>query len=1666
MAQPASLEVERPEPAVALDAGGDSIGEALQARLSQLPAVPADAVDWTALAARYEREAAARGACPEAAQLLHEAGRIHEERLDDPAQALERYRRAAALPGGFLPGFQSARRVAHALGDVALECDLLEAEAAASPAPRDRATLELVRARLLEDRLGRAADGRAALAAAARADPENLAVAEQLAAVAAAEGRHEDLARALESCAELAGAPDLSAAWLRAASAVEENRLGRMERAADLAFRAFELAPHDAKVRATAQRHAERLGRFEILARVLAAEAEAPSTPTREAALALCAVARVRLERLGQPEGACEALDEARRRGGEDPVLLDTLAAIHESRGEWPAAADALRARGRCADAVAETPAETVSRNLRLAEIYEERLGRPEDAAACHRAVLAADPRHRGALSALGRLLARSGDWAGVLETFLAERDAASDLRERAQRCFKAAEVLEERLGRVEEAVELYADALALEPSMLAAHQALERLYERTGRFADLATLLEADLAATVQPEERVAILFRLARLHEDRLSDPDAAARDCVRVLELAPDHAVALRTLAGLYERSKRFAELVELNERLGRMTTDARKSIALLQRTAEVQEEHLGDDEAAAGTYQRILHLDPTHLPALRALGRLHARAGRWAELVAMSRAEAEASPSTASAAGLLFRVGELLEHRIGDERGAVAAYREALTLSPEHLAALRALARLYRQRGEWEELVEVLQTEAALCAAPQRRVALLLELADLRETRLSDAASALEAHEEILRLSPGFAPSARAIDRLLAAEGRWQDLVALRRAEAEHAPGAARGEHLVRAGELLLERLGDAAGAESACRRALADAPGDTGALLLLSRIPGGRADALERLAADVPEAQAAAQLLVGAALDRAGGSEDGAADLARAAALAPAHPVAAPWVEDRLRAQGRSAELATHLASRRDAEPEPLSRALCALRAAEAWESAGDFERALAGCREALAIATDLLPALHAARRMHARTGDWASVRATLQREGDAVRAPEVAAAAWADAGEIALSRLGDADGAAADWRRALEVDPSDDALADRLAILLRACGRAAEMCDLSEMRARSEREPRRVAEAWMAAAQLASEIGDDARSLEHLERALAARPGSTQALLLRGRILAGMSRHTEAARDLSACLAVGGSAGASAPVHLELAALYQGPLGDAPRAMSHLNAALAAAPDNAEALARLAHAHREARNWPAAADALRRLVALPSLPEELHEHLTALADVRAEGFGDVAGAIELCQRALDLAPGDAAVLDRLTRLKQRPSDPPGLASVLEAAAAAAPRAAQRARVHVRAARVLSRVLGDDRRAVEELRRAVEADPGSPEARSALASLYASVDPALAIEEHRRFLAEDPARHESWRALYEIFRAAQRHDRAFVAAAALQFLQASDPSTDGAFYAENAPHAPGGTLQTIAPGEWLALRHPGDRGPLSDVLAVVGDALAEPAHLAQSREKGTAADPLCGLFGELCVNVGVAPFSLRAGGDGAELWFEPGDPPAIRAGAKLARRHSVPQQRFLLARAAARVRARSGLATRVGASDLGELIAAAVRLVVPDYAGTGRPPDALVKTVGRALPRKVRRALDGPARALAQAGRQDVAAWQAALAATADRAGLLFATDVPAALALALRSEGARAPAASDVAAAVRARPDLQQLLIFAASEEHLRLRQRLKLAIA
>lgn len=1624
----------------------DSIAGQLAARLAQLPTSPIDAMDWTTLALAYEYEARAVGAGPSAGWLFHEAGRIHEERIGDPRQAMELYR-AAAESAPQRVHFQAARRMARSLGESEIECDLIRREATVVSDPRDRSALELLRARILEYRLQRPEEAREAHEAAAIADPGSMAVAEHEVTLAVAAGRADEVSAALVRCAERSVEPPLAAGWLCAAAEVESG-LGRAPMAADLALRAFELVPGDAATRASALRHARRAERWESVTRLLAAEATAPETGPREAALALCEQAHVAQERLGRVEDAREALRQARGRALGDSAILDALARAHEVLSDWEGTAEVLRVRVAGSGGGPEERTELVTANLRLAEICEEHLKRDEEAESCYRAVLTHCPGHRTALTALGRLYARSQRWELLLETFLAERDVLTDPRERAHRCFKAGELLEERLNRPDEAIALHVEAQKFDPTLIAARQALERLYTRRGRHIELAQLLDGDVAATQDREEQVAILFKLMRLHEEQLSDPEGAAKTCERILTIAPGHVFALRRLADLNELAGRYSETVATLQRLAELSGDTASSVGHLQKAAELQEEQLHDSAAATATHEKILQRLPLHPPSLRALGRLYAGAERWADWIAMCRAEAEISPSIEGAAALLYRAGEIFERRLAREVEAISAYREVLTLSPSHPAALRALARLHRRRGEWESLVEILRSEAATRPAPEQKALLLADAADICEQKLREPERALELHGEALQLVPGFAASSSAAERLLTSRERWGEVVRVAYAEAAQATGVRRNVALLRAARVLFERMGDSALAEETCRAVLAESPGDLAACMLLLRLPGTGADARDQIASRIVDPRQAEQLREAATLERAAIRGDAEGGPGTSPDGGPQSKIGAA------RAQ--------HLEAQRDAASDPGERAMWALRAAEAWEDTGDLPRAAAGYAECLSLSPSWVPALRAIRRVQGRLGAWQEVRRALQQEAGALRDPAMASAALVEAGEIALSRFGDHAGAAADWMAALAHDPCDAAIVDRLAVLLSAAERHLELCEIFEKRAAAERSPDAASQSWVAAAEVAMELDDRPRALADIERGLEVRPASAEALRLRARLLSTMGRHAEAARDLSACLLLELDPVKKAALHLGLVGLYDGPLADQARAMSHLNAVLALAPENAEALTSLARMHRANKNWPAAADVLKRLIALPSLPpDSLRSYLLELADVQGEGFGDAAAALESCERALELTPRDPQVLERISRFRGRAGEHPGVASVL-AAAASARGAREQARAHLRAARVLSGALGDSGRAIEALRAAIRVDPDQIEARLALAGLCATEDPALAIEEHRQVLARDASRVESWRALFDLFMVRKEHDTAFLVAGILNLLGSADPARDGAFYAKTALSAPRSTSGVLE--EWGVARHSGDRGPLSALLAIVGDALAEVASIPPPpRERDPKSRLLVPVVEEICSVLGIPPFAVRPGIEGPDLSIAPGDPPAVFAGPDTVRRLGPSEQRFLVARAAARLRSRSALASRLDPRALGELMAAVVHPVAPDYEGLGHPSAEQVKAVARALPRKLKKIAEGPSRVIARSGTIDVAAWQASLAASADRVGLLLSADVPAALRIVL-GECASARGAAEVGSAL-GHSRFSQLALFAISEEHLALRQHLRLAV-
>ncbi len=758
-----------------------------------------------------EAEARGQGATVEAALLFHEIGLLWENPLKHPRNAAVAYQSAFKLAPRFLANIRAARRLFAEVGNWVMVVQLIDAERSGVESKHTQAALLFEKGQILEQRLSREADARTAFAESLALEPEDVTLLIQLEQLFNEKADHSALVKVQKLLARVVSDNGAKAHYLTAAGLLLEDRLKLVEEATACFREAFAIDRRDPMLIAAMKRVAQREGRMDEELAALAAEAEAQGPNAGPTYLQISKA----YERLNRTDDALASLLAARKVSPADPLILSELARIYEGQGRHQELADALQAWvGSITD-----EGELIAVNLRLAGLYEEHLKKDDEAIRRYQAILSKVPGHGAALAGLGKLYHRSKNWEGLLATFDAEISAADEPKQKAGRMYKAAEVLEERLKQVDRAIERYNQCLQVSPGFLPAQKALIRLYEQQGRWVDLVAMYDNDLLQTTDTDQQIGTLHKIAAIFEDRLTDMPRATETLIRVLEIAPDHLATIRNLARLYERVGKWLELIELHDREASLSGDTKQVVSLAHRNAEIYEDQLKDRAAAIKAYERVLGLSPSYLPALKALGRLYGQESQWDALIRMYRAESEIAPTTDQAATLIYKIGELFEQKLTNENDAIASYQEVVTLSPSYFPAVRALARIYRQQGAWESLIEVLRAEAANRTDPTERANAMFQAAAIWEDQLKRPDNAIEGYQEVLRLTPSHTTALQQLERLLNAKDDVKELIAVLDRETQVGSSVMRVAAWLKLARIYLDRLNEPQRAALCCENAL-------------------------------------------------------------------------------------------------------------------------------------------------------------------------------------------------------------------------------------------------------------------------------------------------------------------------------------------------------------------------------------------------------------------------------------------------------------------------------------------------------------------------------------------------------------------------------------------------------------------------------------------------------------------------------------------------------------------------------------------------------------------------------------------------------------------------------------------------------------------------------
>ncbi|HEY1558094.1 MAG TPA: tetratricopeptide repeat protein, partial [Kofleriaceae bacterium] len=729
--------------------------------------------------------------------------------------------------------------------------------------------------------------------------------------------------------------------------------------------------------------------------------------------------------------------------------------------------------------------------------------------------------------------------------------------------------------------------------------------------------------------DEQLELLLELGRVESEQLARPDRAVEAWRSAQTIDGSDARVLDALQALFVQQGRWAECAELLEKRVALAEQPAQRIALLLELAALANERLDDTEAAIAAYERILHWEPEHDAATRALEALYSAREQWEPLAALLLDRASRQDDVHHAVAALEAVAQTYEERVGDLRAAFLVWLAVARREPERASGIDQLARLAPDANAWPEVIAEGTALAEELEAGHPAVAAHVWhlVATWTREHGADPEAAAHALERAVELEP---------DRG-ARGGLYGELAALSEQLAE--PGDAIGYY-----EL-----------------ALADEPEATAVLAALHRLYrqteawASLAELLPRVIAvhDTPSERPRVVDLYGELGELCAGQlarpDDAIRAFTAALALEPGHAGAFAGLTRVYEATGQTEALLDAKEAEIDrADPGEHARRYAEL--AAAWHARGNFDRAISGWERALAAEPGNVPARRGLAAALRASENWAALAIALRQLVDAASEPAERDALQLDLASVLETKLDDVDGAIAAYQAALGHDPEQRAALAALAALYDRAGKAKSAIAVLERLLAQTTEPHARADVFqrLGHAQLAERDADAAR--HQLEQALAldldsadAHEGMARVHLMQDELVAAgaeLVRAGELATDEQARLRC----------FIDAAWVYRHRLRDSERARQLLHLILDIAPEHADAkqaLAELLHdTHQWETLWPHLEQEVERARADASLPAAERADVytrAARCALELDHFGD---ALELYEQAcaLDQAP--------------------------------------------------------------------------------------------------------------------------------------------------------------------------------------------------------------------------------------------------------------------------------------------------------------------------------------------------------------------------------------------------------------------------------------
>jgi tetratricopeptide (TPR) repeat protein len=528
---------------------------------------------------------------------------------------------------------------------------------------------------------------------------------------------------------------------LREAAAAWLIRSERYEEALNHSAHLLRLAPESNDVHTQLRSLADRTGRQDLYACALVGASE--SCPDDERRIELLVEAgKVYELKVADPSSATElymgVLDDPR--ASESPRLF----VARRLRQLLADAGDQDRLLGVLERLAVLEPNLRGQRHV-LAEAAKlaDELGEIDRSLELWQRCLEASEGDLGALDSRIAILERSERWDPLIDDLRRRAQASKKAGARRNDLVRVARIYETRLFRLESAIDVWRDIEQQFGSNAQTVDALVDLCTAANRHNDVIGLLGTAVETEPDARRRTDQLARLGDVYREHEKSPGRAIEYYRQALELNALHEAArsgLRALLGseahAHDAVETLAsaltaadewpavlELVELRVRASAGPTAAR---VILLEAANILEQRAQDPSGALIYLCRAFELDPS-ADLENELRRLARSSGEWGVAVSGYQRAIERCKDPERGRELRFARGQILEERMEDREAALACYRQIVESEPSHRDAACAVARVATRVRAWQEVAWVLVESSMALGHVDRGVADAVESA---------------------------------------------------------------------------------------------------------------------------------------------------------------------------------------------------------------------------------------------------------------------------------------------------------------------------------------------------------------------------------------------------------------------------------------------------------------------------------------------------------------------------------------------------------------------------------------------------------------------------------------------------------------------------------------------------------------------------------------------------------------------------------------------------------------------------------------------------------------------------------------------------------------------------------------------------------------------------